>query len=137
MGVGSPEEALARLRALEAGGAEVAMILADQWMPVMPGAELLARAHRMHPTARRVLLVAWGEWSERATVDAILGAMALGHIDSYALKPWRSPDERFHRTITECLNEWAWGHPSAIKELCMVGERHSARAHDSGPLGTA
>ncbi len=130
MGVGSPEEALARLRALEAGGAEVAMILADQWMPGMPGAELLARAHRMHPTARRVLLVAWGEWSDRATVDAILGAMALGHIDSYALKPWRSPDERFHRTITECLNEWAWGHPSAIKELCMVGERHSARAHE-------
>src|SRR6266536_3494980 len=76
------------------------------------------------------LLVAWGEWSDRATVDAILGAMALGHIDSYALKPWRSPDERFHRTITECLNEWAWGHPSAIKELCMVGERHSARAHE-------
>ena len=33
--------------------------------------------------------------------------MALGHIDYYVLKPWSTPDEYFHRTISEFLHEWA------------------------------
>ena len=39
----SPEEALARLAELKAAGAEVPLVLADQWMPGMSGAQLLAR----------------------------------------------------------------------------------------------
>ena len=32
--------------------------------------------------------------------------MALGHIDYYALKPWSTPDELFHRLVSEFLQEW-------------------------------
>jgi hypothetical protein len=32
--------------------------------------------------------------------------LALGHIDYYVPKPVYAPDERFHRTITEFLDEW-------------------------------
>jgi thioredoxin reductase (NADPH) len=35
--------------------------------------------------------------------------MALGHIDYYVLKPWRSPDEPFNRTIAEFIHEWSRG----------------------------
>ena len=30
-----------------------------------------------------------------------------GQIDYYLLKPWRSPDELFHRTLSEFIHEWA------------------------------
>jgi thioredoxin reductase (NADPH) len=119
-----------RLVALAEAGADVALVMAAQGMPGTTGAELLAEAHRIHPTARRVLLIAWEQWTDRATTRAILESMALGRIDSYAIKPWRSPDERFHRIVTESLNEWARQYPSAIKELCMVGDDRSARSHE-------
>jgi thioredoxin reductase (NADPH) len=56
----SAEEALARLAGLRAEGAPVLAILADQWMPGSTGAELLARAKSIYPTARRGLLISWG-----------------------------------------------------------------------------
>ena len=65
-----------------------AVVLADQWLPGLSGAELLGRVRTMHPDARRALLVPWGAWSERRTADAILRAMAVGDINYYVLKPW-------------------------------------------------
>ena len=75
---------------------------------------MAARSHRDRvpgtgggavPSAKRALLVEWGAWGDRETADAIL--MALGQIDYYLLKPWRSPDELFHRTLSEFIHEWA------------------------------
>jgi thioredoxin reductase (NADPH) len=40
----SPGEALARLERLRAEGADVPLVLADQWMPGVTGAQLLGRA---------------------------------------------------------------------------------------------
>ena len=60
----------------------------------------------VHPRAKRGLMVDFGDWGIERTAEAILSAMALGHIDYYVLKPWASPDEFFHRTITEFLHEW-------------------------------
>jgi len=50
---------LAALAAMKSASEEVALIVADQWMPGMTGSELLARAHRIFPAAKRALLVAW------------------------------------------------------------------------------
>ena len=72
---GSPEVALARLGELRAAGAAVPLILADQWMPGMTGTEFLARAKQVIPTARRGLLMSWGD---RAASAPILEAAALG-----------------------------------------------------------
>jgi thioredoxin reductase (NADPH) len=108
----SGEAALATLEALRAGGAEVAVVLADQWMPGTSGTDLLARVGDLHPDAKRGLLIRWGDWADRPTADAVLQAMARGRIDYYVLKPWRARDELFHRTIAELVHEWSRGQPS-------------------------
>jgi thioredoxin reductase (NADPH) len=53
----SPEEALAGLEQLRVEGADVPLVLADQWMPGRTGVQFLARVRELHPTARRGLLI--------------------------------------------------------------------------------
>ena len=69
----------------------------------------------LHPRAKRVLLIDWGAWRYDETSEAIKEAMALGHIDYYLMKPWRSPDEFFHRTISEFIHEWSRTAPSCAR----------------------
>jgi thioredoxin reductase (NADPH) len=123
-------KALQTLEALRAAGEDVAVVLADQWIPEVSGSELLARVRQLHPHAKRALLIAWGAWGDRPTADAVLRAMALGHIDYYVLKPWQSPDELFHRTIAEFLHEWTRTHSSRPRQISVVAERASPRAHE-------
>ena len=124
----SAEDALTRLADLRAEGARVPLILADQWMPVRTGIELLARARELHPAARRGLLVSWGDMSTSAP---IVEAMALGQIEFYLPKPAWSPDEQFHRVITESLGEWWRQHGAArFEAVTVIGEAPSARGHE-------
>jgi thioredoxin reductase (NADPH) len=116
-----------KLGALKAAGEEVALILADQWMPDIPGAEFLAQARQLFPAARRGLLV---EWGDRTTQDAVLWAMALGHIDYYVNKPEQPGDENFHRMVAEFLYDWAKTNRPVFKEIRVVGEQWSARSHE-------
>jgi thioredoxin reductase (NADPH) len=126
----SGEDALATLEALRAAGAEVAVVLADHWMPGTSGTDLLARVGNLHPDAKRGLLIRWGDWAHRPTADAVLPAMALGRIDYYVLKPWCSPDELFHRTVAELVHEWSRGRPSGGGPVTVVGQRHSPRTSE-------
>ena len=103
----SATDALEQLETMRAAGDEVALVLADQWMPGMTGVELLRRVHDLHPQARTALLIAWGEWGDDLTADAVRQAVGLSLVDYYVLKPWKSPDELFHRTVTEFLHEWS------------------------------
>lgn len=80
-----PEAGLRRLEQLQADGGQLALVLADQWMPSMTGVEFLGHARRLHPRAQRVLLINWGD---RSTAEPILQASALGRIDDWAAKPW-------------------------------------------------
>ena len=116
-----------RLRELKAAGEEVVLVLADQWMPDITGTEFLAHARQIFPTAKRALLV---EWGDRTTQEPVLRAMTLGHIDYYVNKPERPGDEHFHRMIAEFLYDWAKAHRPWIKEIRMVGEGWSARSHE-------
>ena len=126
----SPDDALSELEAMRARGDDVALVLADQWMPGSTGQELLARVRDLHPLAKRALLIAWGGWGHHPTAEAVHQAMALGHIDYYVPKPWRSPDESFHRTVCEFLDEWSRLVPSGPREVTVVGGRWSPRAHE-------
>ena len=91
--------------ALAEAGREVALILADQWMPHMSGVELCSPLRTASTaTARRGLLSSNGVTVSSA--GPILRASALGHIDYYVPKPVYVPDARFHRTVTEFLDEW-------------------------------
>ena len=124
---GSTEAGMGRLREFEAAGEDVALVLADQWVPKMTGAEFLARARYVYPTATRVMLVSQGDTSIR---EPLLQSTALGQVDYYVGKPWRSPDEQFHRVITEFLDEWTSAHRPGFVAFRVVGERWSARSHE-------
>ena len=124
---GSAEAGIKTLEGCRSTREDVAIALADQWMPEMTGTELLTHAHQLHPTAKRALLVRRGD---RTTREPILQAMALGQIDYYVPKPERSPDEEFHRAITEFLDEWTRAHYRGFVEVRIVGEPWSPRSHE-------
>ena len=126
----SASVALGRLEAMVAASEPVAVVLADQWLPDLTGEEFLARVRDLHPHAKRGLLVPWGAWADPPTAAAIHRAIALGHTDYYVLKPWRSPDELFHRTIAEFLHEWSRIAAPGPSPIVLIGERWSSRAHE-------
>ena len=127
MSSGSPEEAQAGLERLRGDGADVPLVLADQWMPGTTGAQFLARVRQVYPTARRGLLISWGDQSALA---AIVEAAALGQIDFYLPKPVWSPDEQFHRAITESLEQWWRQQGGQFAAVTVIGNEPSARVHE-------
>jgi thioredoxin reductase (NADPH) len=126
----SPDEALATLTRLADAEDEVALVLAAQWLSGTTGSELLGRVRRLHPHAKRGLLLPWGAWAQRATAEAILDAMAIGGIDYYVLRPGAQPDELFHQTISSFLLEWSRDRRTAPHTVHVVGEAWSGRAYE-------
>jgi CheY-like chemotaxis protein len=59
----TPEVGLRRLERLKVDAEQLALVLADQWMPSMTGVAFLGHARRLHPGAQRVLLTNWGDRS--------------------------------------------------------------------------
>lgn len=106
---------------------DVALVLADHRLPGLSGTELLAGVHALHPGARRGLLIRWGEWADQAVAARVLDAMALGRVDYYVLKPWRTPDELFVRTVSEFVHEWSRGHAHG-GPVTVVSDSWSPRA---------
>jgi thioredoxin reductase (NADPH) len=126
----SAPEALARLESMQKSGDRVALVLAEQWMPDVTGVELLARVADLCSGAGRALLIEWADWGDQHTADAIREAIATGGIDHYVLKPWKSPDELFHRAISEFLHEWATADASAPYEVTLIADPWSPRGSE-------
>lgn len=72
-----PRRALERLRS-----EPVDVLVSDQRMPQMSGAELLARASELQPHAVRILLTGYSD------LDAAIEALNGGAIFRYLTKPW-------------------------------------------------
>ena len=111
--------ALAELEKIKEDGNRVALIIADQWMPEMTGAEFLQRAHIVHPDAQRALLVAWGD---KESSSIVLHACAFGQMENYILKPWHPPEVHLYPLVEEFLSDWVREHDSA-GFLQMPGSR--------------
>jgi thioredoxin reductase (NADPH) len=116
----STEAARSQLERLRDQGDAVAIVLAARGSGTLMGEELLERVHDLHPHAKRALLIPWGGWADEQTAEVIRNAMALGHIDYYAIKPFSSPDEIFHRLISELLQEWRRQNAPGRRELTVV-----------------
>src|SRR3984885_2793523 len=125
--VGSADDPFRLLAKLRDDRRGVMMVLAGQSMSRMTGAELLARVGEFHRAAKRLLLV---DWKYGPPPEPILQAIALGHIDAYAGKPATVPDEAFHLTVTELLEEWARSNLPRPEVMRVVGEEWSARSHE-------
>jgi thioredoxin reductase (NADPH) len=96
--------ALEAISAIRKDGDEIALVIADQWMPGMTGIDFLDKVRVIDPTAKRALLVAWGDQTASPTV---LQGCALGQLDNYLYKPW-APRRRTVRV-------WNSSASSAIK----------------------
>jgi thioredoxin reductase (NADPH) len=120
----------AALRTLESRGErgqQVALVLASQSMSDIEGTALLGRVAALQPTARRGLLVMWGD---PAPAAAILQAIALGQFDYYVPKPATAPDEAFHAVIGTFLSDWARDVGRRFAPVVVVGERSNPRVHE-------
>ena len=109
---------------------QVAILLADDPGELDDGHTVFQVAARLFPDARRGLLVEWGAWGDRDTADRVLTLMGRGQIDYYVIRPWHSPDEYFHRTITEFLSEWDRAVGLRPREVSVVGDPASPRSHE-------
>ena len=108
-------------------------MLASQWLDDLVGTELLGRVGGLHPTAKRGLVVGWGD---RSTADPILQAMARGQFDYYLPRPSDPPDEGFHSIVEGFLAEWAKGHGHGFTPVVAVGEPSSRRVRELRDLLT-
>ena len=124
------------LESVAAQQAELALLLVDSELPDDAVETLLADTRRLFPDARRALLIPWGGWANRETAEEILRGMAVGAIDYYVLKPWKSPDELFHRTIAEFLHEWSRTQRQGPPEIAVICDRWDPRGHELDNLLT-
>jgi thioredoxin reductase (NADPH) len=81
----SAAAALTMLAVLAGARAEVALVIADEYLADMPAVDFLARAHSLHAGAKRILLIYHGDWSPEH--PAVL-AIAVGKIDYHLYAPW-------------------------------------------------
>jgi len=126
-----PDEAVRRLTHLQDAGEEMALVLAGQSLSGTAGDELLDHVRRLHPHAKRALLVPANAWADQPTARAIRASMALGRIDYYVRAPAAStPDEVFHEAISEFLLEWARERRLVPQTVHIVGESWSGRAYE-------
>ena len=123
----SAPSALDAVARLKADGEEIALVIADQWMPGMTGDEFLGQVRAIEPTAKRALLVAWGD---REASPVILQACALGKLDNYLYKPWVPAEVHLYPYVSEFLAEWTRLHRPGMELIHIVGDELSTRANE-------
>lgn len=122
-------EAAHRIATLAEEGGQLALVLADRAGDV-DGRTVFAVARSWFPDVRRGRLIEWGQWGEAAVREEILTLMAAGELEYYVIRPWHSPDEYFHRTITEFLLEWERSIGVRPREVTVIGRAGLARTHE-------
>jgi thioredoxin reductase (NADPH) len=121
---GSGAEALELLAELRTRGDQVAMLIADQRMPGMPGTQYLLEARKLVPDAKRVLLTAY------ADTEAAIAAINEVALDYYLLKPWDPPEEQLFPVVEDLLTTWESGAALEAGGVRIVGHRFSKESHD-------
>ena len=122
-GVEDAGQAMATLR--EHGG--VAVLLAGFVGKDPDGLDVLAEVGPRQPTALRVAVVRWGDWS---TATPIFEAVTLGRIDRWVTRTDGDRGEEFHRSVTECLEEWASRGGAGFEAVRVIGARWSPRSQE-------
>jgi thioredoxin reductase (NADPH) len=128
--LGDPGEALRRLTRLADEGADVALLLAGVSAVEATDNALLDRARRLHPHAKRALLVTGKALTDPPIAEAIRTALALGRIDHFVLAPGAANDEVFHEAVSSFLLEWARERRLVPQTIHVVGEEWSGRAFE-------
>ena len=110
-------------------GTDVALVLAQR----NPGVDdVLDTARHVHPQARRGFLLKW--YQIRAEREEIAEAFVRRQVECFVTKPAGDPDERFHRSVTELLDEWWRIHGTPTLGIRIVGPAHSSRISEIADL---
>jgi thioredoxin reductase (NADPH) len=116
------------LRESKLRGSPIALLVADQRMPVMSGVEFLEQAIELAPEAKRVLLTAYAD--TQAAIDAI-NRVSLDH---YLLKPWDPPEDQLYPVIDDLLDAWRADAPTTVDRVQVIGHRWSRESHEARDL---
>lgn len=92
-------------------------------MPEMTGTEFLARALKLYPEARKVLLTAYSD-----TEAAIASINAIG-LDHYLLKPWEPPEELLYPILDDLLDDWMATYDPPYAGIRIAGTLWSPGSH--------
>lgn len=113
----STEAALAALQEMAAASEPVALLLVDDAAP-----DFLARAHELHPGAKRVLLVD----RDYSSTSPAVQAMALGRADYHIVRPW-ADNESMYRAMSEYLSSWTVEQEPNFEEFRIVAAEGDSR----------
>ncbi len=122
-----PAELAPWMRDLRKAGLPVALVIGGVGARDRDGIEVLAAIRRIDPTALRVAAVSWGDWQ---SVRSVFDAVTVGTVDHWVLRPVQTPDEEFHRSVTEFLGEWSSQRGGGFEPVQVIGERWSARSQE-------
>ncbi|MGC1482881.1 MAG: FAD-dependent oxidoreductase [Candidatus Acidiferrum sp.] len=124
MRASSGSAALSTLRELKARNNPVALLLADQRMPLMNGVGFLSEAMEIHPQAKRALLTAY------ADTNAAIEAINEARIHYYLMKPWDPPEEKLFPAIDDLLLDWNSTFRPLYEGIRVLGTRWSNRSYE-------
>ena len=116
-GESTSEAAFASLEAMATGNEPVALLLVEDSQ-----SEFLARAHELHPRAKRVLLVDRDYRSRSPAVQAI----ALGHADYHLVRPW-ADDEMMYGAMSDYLASWTSEQEPQFELFRIIAEEDDPR----------
>jgi thioredoxin reductase (NADPH) len=119
--------ALEAISAIRKDGDEIALVIADQWMPGMTGIDFLDKVRVIDPTAKRALLVAWGDQTASPTV---LQGCALGQLDNYLYKPWAPAEVHLYPLVSDFLADWTQAHRPGMELISIVGDKDATRSNE-------
>ncbi len=118
------EHGRAILDGLRHWGRSVAMVFACYNPDDREGLAFLRRARALHPSAKRAIVVRWGDFASSAPV---FRAIAEGHAELSLLRPERRRDEEFHGSITDVLDDWHLSNGTGLRG--RPAHRPPRRAH--------
>lgn len=118
--------ARAVLEGLRRWGRQVALVIGCYGPDDRDGLDFLRRAYGLHPSAKRVIAVVWGDFESTSTVFA---AIAHGHAELLVLRPERERDEEFHGALTDALDDWHLAQGIGFEAVRLIGEQRDERTH--------
>jgi thioredoxin reductase len=124
---GRPAELAAWMQDLRTAGPPVALVIGGVGAQDPDGLEVLSAVRAIDPTALRVAAVRWGDWE---SVRSVFDAVTVGTLDHWVTRPVQTPDEEFHRSVTEFLREWASQRGGGFEPARVIGQRWSARSQE-------
>jgi thioredoxin reductase (NADPH) len=122
-----PAELAAWMRNMRKAGLPVALVIGGVGGQDCDGIAVLSAIRRVDPTALRVAAVSWGDWQ---SVRSIFAAVTVGTVDHWVTRPVQTPDEEFHRSVTEFLREWSSQRGGGFEPVQVIGQRWSARSQE-------